>query len=171
MPKKIRAGRTQESSVVKKFWSLPPLNLTPYFSSMAAKFGSTRVVTNWLGSPGWASFRLPMIRLSVIVSSSTLPASRYDWNWLYGRYSVWRVSWNTAWTTRIARIAIITYQALKWLFLSMPRSMHTPPLTGVCPRRPRQAMATAGCAVSDAGYATFRLVGVERWQVRAHGGR
>ena len=99
--------------------------------------GSTRVVTNRLGSLGPASFRVPMIRLSVIVSSSILPPLRSDWNWLYGRYSVWRVSWMTACTTNIARTAIITYQALKWLFLSMPPIHAHTRLPQVCARAAR----------------------------------
>jgi hypothetical protein len=54
-PRKISAGSTQESSVVKKFSSEPPLNSTPYFSSSWAKPGSIRVVTKLVGSPGPAS--------------------------------------------------------------------------------------------------------------------
>ena len=81
-PKKISAGSTQDNSVVKKFSSLPPRNSTPYFSSSWAKAGSTRVVTKLSGSPGAASLIVPTIRLSVIVSSSTLPPSRNCRNWL-----------------------------------------------------------------------------------------
>jgi hypothetical protein len=76
MPKKISAGRTQESSVVKKFSSLPPRNATPYFSSSWAKAGSTRVVTKAPGSLGPGSLIVPVIRLSVISRSLILPCSR-----------------------------------------------------------------------------------------------
>jgi hypothetical protein len=88
MPKKISPGSTQDSSVVKKFWSLPPRYVTPYFSSSCANAGSIRVVTKPLGSPLPASLILPVMRVSVISRSSTLPCSRYWRNWLYGRGSV-----------------------------------------------------------------------------------
>ncbi len=76
MPKKISAGSTQDSKVVKKLESLPPRNSTLYFSSSLAKAGSTRVVTKLVGLPGSVSLSVPMIRVSVMTSWSTLPLWR-----------------------------------------------------------------------------------------------